>query len=628
MAGTTEDKNWSSRGELQADREIHAPGKGEYSLGYDLPELDPGQSQGVHDLISKWSKCFSKHEFDLGRVTAMRHEIPLMDETPCQERYRRIPPSMYEEVKQHIKEMLNAGVIRGSSSPWASPVVLARKPDGSLRFCIDFRKLNSRTIPDAFPLPRIEETLDTLQGAQWYSSLDLKSGYWQLEIREEDKPKTAFTMGPLGFYECNVLPFGCSGAPATFQRLMHRVMGDLNLTQCLVYLDDIIVFSDTFEEHIQRLEAVFARLAEYGLKLKPTKCKFFQRRIKYLGHIISSEGIETDPDKTEAVAKWPAPTNIKELRRFLGFTGYYRKFVRDYAKVARPLHDLLVGVPRKGKGGKKTVKWGPAPVWKWAHECQEAFEELIRRLTSPPVLAFADFTEPFIVHTDASLDGLGAILYQKQAGHERVIAYASRGLSGSERRYPVHKLEFLALKWAVTDKFHDYLYGNRFVVRTDNNPLTYALTTAKLDATGHRWLAALGTYNFCIEYRAGRANADADGLSRRDTAGTIEHDSVQIICQQASLCGTGEVGHPWVESLCLNMEAIPDAMVDPPSWPGTAPLPVMTRRDWIREQQADEAIGWVIYCKAQDSKPAAAQKNAGDRDISYASRMEQAAAEG
>ena len=174
------------------------------------------------------------------------------------------------------------------------------------------------------------------------------------------------------------------------------------------------------------------------------------------------------------------------MRRFSGFTGYYRKFVQNYAKVARPLHGLLVGVPRKGKGGKKTVKWGPAPVWKWTHECQEAFEELIRRLTSPPVLAFADFAQPFIVHTDASLDGLGAILYQEQAGHKRVIAYASRGLSGSERRYPVHKLEFLALKWAVTDKFHDYLYGNRFVVRTDNNPLTYALTTAKLDATGHR----------------------------------------------------------------------------------------------------------------------------------------------
>ena len=225
----------------------------------------------------------------------MKHRIKLIDETPFRERYRRIPPHQFDEVKEHLKNMLEVGAIRKSSSPWASAVVLVRKKDGSLRFCIDLRKLNERTVKDAYTLPRIEDSLDSLAGAKWYASLDLQSGYWQLEMDEESKPYTAFTVGPLGFYECERMPFGLTNAPATFQRLMESCLGDLHLQWCIVYLDDIIVFSKSPKEHLQRLKGVFHKLFEAGLKLKPSKCDLFKKRINYLGHVVSEKGIETNP---------------------------------------------------------------------------------------------------------------------------------------------------------------------------------------------------------------------------------------------------------------------------------------------------------------------------------------------
>ena len=382
-------------------------------------------------------------------------------------------------MKAHLQEMVEVGAIRRSFSPWASAVVLVRKKDGGLRFCIDLRKLNNRTIKYGYSLPRIEVTLDCLHGAVWFSTLDLKSEYWQVELEEEAKPLTAFTVGPLGFWECECMPFGLTNAPATFQRLMESCLGELHLNWCIIYLDDIIVFSRTPEEHIHRLRAVFEKLKVAGLKLKPSKCDFFKKEIKYLGHVVSEQGVSTDPDKIKAVTEWPQPTTVTEVRSFLGFVSYYRRFIPNFSKVAKPLNKLLQnleGTPSQKK--KFKVHWGP--------EQQEAFETLQGLCTESPVLAYADFKATFILHTDASGEGLGAVLYQVQEGKQRVIAYASRSLSKSERNYPVHKLEFLALKWAITDKFHEYLYGSQFQVYTDNNPLTYVLTTAKLDATGHR----------------------------------------------------------------------------------------------------------------------------------------------
>ena len=498
--------------------EMQAPSSDKQGLGHGLDvkvNVDGFASDEIDqidEMLYKWKHIFSTGITDIGRTNLVEHEIKLHDNIPFREPYRRIPPGMFEEVRQNLKEMLEIGAIRKSNSPYCSNVVLCRKSDGSLRFCIDLRKLNNRTIKDAYSLPRSTEVMDSLIGSKFFSKLDLRSGYWQVELKEEDKHKTAFTLGPLGFYECNRMPFGLTNAPATFQRLMEASMGEMHLKECLIFLDDILIFSSTFDEHLKRLEAVFYKLEKHNLKLKPSKREFFMREVKYLGHIVSEEGIRTDPEKIEALKTWPIPENVKSLRSFLGFAGYYRRFVKDYAKIIKPLNDLLVGHPtnKKGKRSKRTKV-----LWEWGPDQQNAFDTIIVKLTSPPVLAYADFTKPFLVTTDASSDGLGAVLYQYQDGHERVIAYASRGLRASERNYPAHKLEFLCLKWALCDKFHDYLYGNTFEVRTDNNPLTYVTKSAKLDSTGHRLLAALANYNFTLKYKAGTTIKDADGLSRR-----------------------------------------------------------------------------------------------------------------
>ena len=286
---------------------------------------------------------FSKKDLDLGKIDKVKYKIKLTDPVPFKERYRKIPPSQYEEVRKHLQEMLDVGAIRPSDSPWCSAVALVKKKNGELRFCIDLRKLNQRTVKDAYSLPRIDETLERLKGSTIFSSLDLKSGYWQVEIDEESKPYTAFTVGPLGFYECNRMPFGATNAPATFQRLMESCLGDLNLTWCIIYLDDVVVHASTVSEHLTRLEAVFQKLKEAGLKLKPSKCDLFKKSILYLGHIVSEEGVQKDPKNIAAVLAWPRPHNVNTVRKFLGFVNYYRRFIKDFSKIARPLYDLISG---------------------------------------------------------------------------------------------------------------------------------------------------------------------------------------------------------------------------------------------------------------------------------------------
>ena len=565
-------------------------------VNVNMDDLNEDQQNRIASLLQKWLPIFSKGPTDLGNTDLIQHEIHLQDDTPFKDPYRRIPPALYEEVREHLKEMLEAGAIRESCSPFSSNVVLVRKKDNSLRFCIDFRKLNARTIKDAYSLPRIEETIDSLAGSKYFSKLDLRSGYWQVEIKEEDKHKTAFTVGPLGFYECNRMAFGLTNAPASFQRLMERCMGDLNLKECLIYLDDIIIFSKTFDEHIKRLEDCFERLKQHGLKLKGSKCEFLQRETQYLGHIDSESGIKTDPSKISALKSWPVPTNVTELRSFLGFAGYYRRFVEGYAKIAKPLNDLLVGHCTNRKSRRKR---SPIP-FSWDQQQQQAFDMLISKLTTPPILAYADYKLPFILNIDASGDGLGAVLYQLQEGHERVIAYASRGLRASERNYPAHKLEFLCLKWSVCDKFHDYLYGNEFQVRTDNNPLTYVLSTAKLDATGHRWVAALSSYNFSISYRSGKLNSDADGLSRLPgNKQELFNEAVKAICQ--ALVVTTKPSSA-AESVLITEDS--GQFMDQDDLPDTIGL---SQIDWKAEQRSDSTISRVIDLLQVGHKPTKCQ---------------------
>ena len=365
------------------------------------------QQYAARKLLCDYAEIFSKTDLDLGKCNVLKHNMQLTDQQPFKERYRRIPPHFFEEVKQHLQEMVEVGAIRKSFSPWTSAVVLVRKKDGGLRLCIDLRKLNNRTIKDGYSLPRIDDTLDCLHGAKWFSTLDLKSGYWQVELEEEAKPLTAFTMGPLGFWECERMPFGLTNAPATFQRLMESCLGELNLSWCIIYLDDIIVFSQTPEEHLVRIQAVFDKLKAAGLKLKPSKCELFKKQINYLGHVVRQEGVSTDPDKIKAITEWPRPTTVTEVRSFLGFVSHYRRFIPNFSKVAKPLNTLLQNLEGTSNQKKKfKVNWGP--------EQQEAFENLQKLCTEASILAYADFKTPFILHTDASSEGLGAVLYQYQ----------------------------------------------------------------------------------------------------------------------------------------------------------------------------------------------------------------------
>ncbi len=538
------------------------------------------------DLILRFRDIFSKHDEDLGHSTAVQHRINLTNDMPFKQRHRRIPPAMYEEVMSHLNSLLSAGIIKKSHSPWASNIVLERKKNGKLRLCIDFRQLNNRTIKDSYALPRIEEMLDCLRGMKYFSVLDMKSGYHQVEIHEEHKERTAFTVGPLGFYEFNRMPFGLSNAPATYQRLMEECLSGLHLNICLVYIDDLIIFSRTYEEHLERLELVFKRLQDCGLKLAPSKCKFFKKRVKYVGYIVSEDGIEADPDKVEKIQNWPIPTSPEEVRRFLGFAGYYRKFVKDFSKISRPLSQLMPKSGAKRKGSKMKTPT-PQVVWKWSKAQEDSFQELKNRLSSPPVLGYVDYSKPFELHVDASTHGLGAVLYQEQDGHLRVIAYASRSLNKSEANYSAHKLEFLCLKWAITEKYHDYLYGTTFEVVTDNNPLTYVLTSARLDATGHRWLASLACYDFTIRYRPGK-NTDADTLSRLPEI--ISLDSVKAICASLNTVGL-------VESLCFSVDVVQDVDLD------ETERCDINASDWRKTQSRDPALAVIIQHLRNGTRP-------------------------
>ena len=298
------------------------------------------QQQAAKNLLVESADVFSKNDLHLGKCNILKHNIKITDPQAFKVRYRRIPPHLYEEVKNHLQEMVEVGAIR-SFSPWASAVVLVRKKDGGLRFCIDLHRLNNRTVKDGYSLPRIEDTLDCLHGAVWFSTLDQKSEYWQVELEEEAKPLTAFTMGPLGFWECGHMPFGLTNAPATLQRLVESCLNELHLNWCIIYLDDIIVFSRTLEEHLHRLKAVFNKLKAAGLKLKCSKCNLFKHQINYLAHVVSKEGVSTDPEKIKAVTEWPQATTVTEVRSFLGFVSYYRRLIPNFFKVAKPLYKLL-----------------------------------------------------------------------------------------------------------------------------------------------------------------------------------------------------------------------------------------------------------------------------------------------
>ena len=402
--------------------------------------LSPAQKQKLLDLLHDYGDLFAIDGGPLGRTSLVKHAIHT-EGPPIRQPNRQQPVALKNTIDSEVQKMLQQGVIKPSHSPWSSPVVMVKKKDGLWRFCIDYRQLNSATHRDAYPLPRVDATLDSLAGSTLFTTLDLASGYWQVEVEHQDKEKTAFSTSR-GHYEFNVMPFGLTNAPATFQCLMECTLAGLSGEQCLIYLDDIIIFSTTFEEHLQHLASVFDRLRSAGLKLKAKKCSFANTHVNYLGHVISRHGIEPDKAKIAAVSTYPTTQNCKDVKQFLGLSNYYRRFIPAYAQIAEPLHHLL----------RKTSE-----SFQWTAECEAFFNALKAKLTTSPVLAYSRFTAPFIVSTYASNSAIGGILSQVQEGHERVIAYWSRQLQKAERNYSTIEREVLAVVEAVRNSTHTYM---------------------------------------------------------------------------------------------------------------------------------------------------------------------------
>ena len=522
----------------------------------DGDHLGSQEKEKLFQLLQEYEDIFASTPEDFGRTGMIKHKINTGEAQPIRQQVRRIPLFRREEARKLLHSMLEKDVIQPSKSPWASPIVLVRKKDGSTRFCVDYRKVNAVTRKDAYPIPRVDDTLDTLAGAQWFSTLDLISGYWQVEVNEEDREKTAFCT-PDGLYEFKVMPFGLCNAPATFQRLMDLVLAGLQWSTCLVYLDDVVIAGKTFKEHISRLRAVFQRLREAGLRLQPAKCSLCQKKVDFLGHTVSEKGVATDHSKTDKVANWPIPTSQKEVQQFLGLANYYRRFVKDFATIAKPLHHLT----------EKTAEF------KWTEQCQKAFEEIRHRLVSSPILAFPDFSKPFILDTDASDVGIGAVLSQEQEdGTERVLAYASRVLSKPERRYCVTRKELLAVV-SFIKHFRPYLLGRHFTLRTDHGSLTWLWNFRDPEGQLARWIEKLQEYDFTIVHRSGRKHGNADALSR-------------LPCKQC-----GRDSHAEETSIGAVTKT------------RRSPLLGKSSQDIRRFQLDDPTVKFVLIAKEKDEKP-------------------------
>ena len=441
---------------------------------------------------------FALDDSELGHTDLVQHHVDTGDHPPIKQPVRRVPFVYRDKIAELVAGKEKQGVVEPSTSPWASPVVLVPKKDGQYRFCIDYRRLNSVTRKDVYPLPRIDDILDTLGGMKFFSSLDLASGYWQIRMDNESQTKSAF-ITYRGLYEFTRMTFGMCNAAATFQRLMECVLSGMIWKSCFAYIDDVLVGSRTFDEHLNNLQQVFSRLRKAGLRLKAKKCLFLREEVPYLGHVVTKYGIKPDPQKINTVKQYPVPVDTTQVRQFLGLTSYYRRFVSEFSRIAAPLHLLL----------KKDAQF------QWTNSCQEAFERLKEALVSSPVLAYPQFQSehPFIVETDASARGLGAVLAQQQTdGQVHPIAFTSRSLTVPEHNYAITELETLGLVWALKI-FRAYLLGHHCIVFTDHAACTSLLTNQHPSPKLARWAMVIQELDLDIRHRSGKSNLVTDALS-------------------------------------------------------------------------------------------------------------------
>lgn len=521
----------------------------------DLKEADVGP---VKKLLYKYQDIFSTGDFDIGRTGVVTHSIRLKpDAQPVRQRPYRHAPVQEEEIERQVSQLKEHGLITEGHGAWSSPVVLVKKKNGKWRFCVDYRKVNQLTEGDAYPLPRIDDSLDALGGNNYYSTVDMTSSYWQVELDPDARERTAFVTRS-GLWEWKVLPFGLMTAPSTFERLVETVMRGLQWKTLLVYLDDLIIFSPDLDTHLERLEEVFKRLQRANLKLKPAKCNLFTPEVEYLGHVVGKDGIKTDPKKIKAVEEWPQPQHKKDVRAFLGLTGYYRRFIPLYADKSKPLTQL-------------TTKHA---TFHWEDEHQQSFEMLKQSLLESPILKYPDFSRPFVLDTDASNIAVGAVLGQGERDGEVAVAYYSKMLSAEETRYCATRKELLAVVKSVK-YFRHYLLGRHFKIRTDHAALTWLVRQPNLTGQVARWVETLSEFSFTVEHRRGLKHMNADALSRQ-------------LCQDCTQCQRAFR----IETTAMDREMEGDIQI----------RAVEKLSDLARQQQQDKHIGPVYKAKQRGAE--------------------------
>lgn len=469
------------------------------SVEIDESILSHSQNAQLQKLLASYSHVFAKDDEMPGRTSLVEHHIDLYDGArPFKLPSRRFPIHLQSEADKEVRKLLDSGIVEPSNSEFSSPPVLVRKKDGTVRFCIDYRRLNELTVKDSYPLPRINEAINSIgRNAKYFSTLDLAMGYHHVPIAKDDKHKTAFA-SRFGLLQYTAMPFGLTNAPATFQRLMERVLAHMNWKDCLVYIDDVLIWSETFPDHLRKLEEVLTAFAKAGLRIKGRKCHICCASVPYLGHVLTRDGIKMDPSRIKAVDSMTPPNSTKDLQKFLGFVNYYRRFIPNLSSLDAPLRQILAD---------KTFSWSSG--------AQQAFDAIRNIIAKDAVLDYPDPSAKLVVDTDASDVGLGAVLSQIGVdGIERPIAFASRSLAENEKKWTVMERECLAVVWAVTEQFHCYLYGSKFTVRTDNRPLAWLRKLKKPPPRIARWILKLQEYEFEIIHRPGSRNSNADTLSR------------------------------------------------------------------------------------------------------------------